>query len=110
MKLAVIGAGLMGRAAVYDFARIEGVEKVGVFDIDESLAKQVADAYGIPGLRVDHRDEVAPAIEKAMEELGAFIIDFRIEPEENVYPMVQLGGSLVEFLEDEQVRKEAIRA
>jgi lysine 6-dehydrogenase len=36
----------MGRAAVYDLSRAEGVEQVGVCDIDESLAQQVADAYG----------------------------------------------------------------
>jgi acetolactate synthase-1/2/3 large subunit len=71
---------------------------------------KVADAYGIPGLRVEHRNEVAPAIEKAMSEPGAFVIDFRVEPEENVYPMVRLGGSLVELLEDEQIKKEATRA
>ncbi len=46
MRIAVLGAGLMGRAAVYDLSRIENVEKVGVFDIDEALAKQIADAYG----------------------------------------------------------------
>jgi lysine 6-dehydrogenase len=46
MKLAVIGAGLMGRAAVYDLARIDGVEKVGVYDIDAQLANEVADKYG----------------------------------------------------------------
>lgn len=46
MKFAVIGAGLMGRAAAYDLARVEGVEKVGVFDIDPDLAQQVAQKYG----------------------------------------------------------------
>ncbi len=46
MKLAVIGAGLMGRAAVYDFGRNDGVSKIGVFDIDEQLASDVAEKYG----------------------------------------------------------------
>ena len=68
---------------------------------------KIADAYGIPGISVKHRDDVAPAIKKAMEEPGAFLVNFYIEPEENVYPMVQLGGSLVELLEDEQTKKEA---
>ena len=60
---------------------------------------KVAEAYGIPGLVVKHRREVAPAVEKAMEEPGPFLIDFRIEPEENVYPMVPPGASLAEVLE-----------
>lgn len=46
MKLAVIGAGLMGRAAVYDFSRADGVDRIGVFDIDGALAKEIAGAYG----------------------------------------------------------------
>ena len=46
MKLAVIGAGLMGRAAVYDFGRNDNVSKIGVFDIDEQLAKDIAEKYG----------------------------------------------------------------
>jgi len=46
MNIAVIGAGLMGRAAVYDLARAEGVRKVGVFDIDPALAREIGERYG----------------------------------------------------------------
>lgn len=46
MKIAVIGAGLMGRAAVYDLSRAEGVTQVGVFDLDKKLAARVAKKYG----------------------------------------------------------------
>ncbi|MCK4633100.1 MAG: saccharopine dehydrogenase NADP-binding domain-containing protein, partial [candidate division Zixibacteria bacterium] len=46
MKIAVIGAGLMGRAAAFDFTRADNVELVGVFDIDESLARDVANRFG----------------------------------------------------------------
>ena len=60
---------------------------------------KIAEAYGIPALRVKHKEEVVPAIEKAMEEQGPFLIDFMIEPEENVYPMVPPGASLAEVLE-----------
>jgi lysine 6-dehydrogenase len=46
MKIAVVGAGLMGRAAVYDLARNRNVEKIGVFDINLRLAREVAKKYG----------------------------------------------------------------
>ncbi len=46
MKIAVIGAGLMGRAAAFDFTRAENVELVGVFDINENLARDVANRFG----------------------------------------------------------------
>jgi len=68
---------------------------------------KVADAYGIPGLRVTRKEDVVPAIEQAMAEPGPFLIDFAIEPEENVYPMVPPGASLVELMEEPK-KEEAI--
>jgi len=60
---------------------------------------KIAEAYGIPGLRVTRREEVVPAIEQATEHEGPFLIDFMIEPEENVYPMVPPGAAIAEVLE-----------
>jgi acetolactate synthase-1/2/3 large subunit len=60
---------------------------------------KVAEAYGISGLRVTRREEVRPALEQAMEHEGPFLIDFKVEPEENVYPMVPPGAAVAEFIE-----------
>jgi acetolactate synthase-1/2/3 large subunit len=60
---------------------------------------KVAEAYCIGALRVTTREEVGPAIEQAMETDGPFLIDFRIEPEENVFPMVPPGAAVAEFIE-----------
>jgi len=60
---------------------------------------KIAEAYGIPGLRVKKKREVVPAIQKAMEHEGPFLIDFVVEPEENVYPMVPPGAALAEIIE-----------
>ncbi len=60
---------------------------------------KIAEAYGIPGLKVKHKEDVVPAIEQAMNCQGPFLIDFIIEPEENVYPMVPPGTALAEVLE-----------
>jgi len=60
---------------------------------------KIAEAYDIPGVRVKRREEVIPAIQKAMEYPGPFLIDFLIEPEENVYPIVPPGESLARFFE-----------
>jgi acetolactate synthase-1/2/3 large subunit len=60
---------------------------------------KVAEAYCIAGLRVTTREEVLPAIQQAMDHDGPFLIDFMIEPEENVFPFVPPGASNVEFLE-----------
>jgi acetolactate synthase-1/2/3 large subunit len=65
---------------------------------------KLAEAYGIPALRVKQKEEVVPAIERAMAEPGPFIIDFQVEPEENVYPMVPPGASLTEIIEEPKPR------
>lgn len=54
----------------------------------------LADAYGIPGLRVDHRQDVVSAIQAARDCPGPFLIEFRVEQELSVYPMVPAGASL----------------
>ena len=60
---------------------------------------KVAEAYGIAAIKVTDRLQVIPAIERAMEHQGPFLIDFVVEPEENVYPMVPPGAALAEILE-----------
>jgi lysine 6-dehydrogenase len=74
MKIAVIGAGLMGRAAVFDLARAAEVEQVGVFDVDAALAKSVADKYGdsraVSG-QLDAGDEAA--VEKVLRDYQAVV-------------------------------------
>ena len=61
---------------------------------------KIAEAYGLAGLKVKRNEEVVPAIETAMAEPGPFLIDFKIEPEENVYPMVPPGAALSEVIEE----------
>ncbi|MEE8413358.1 MAG: biosynthetic-type acetolactate synthase large subunit [Dehalococcoidales bacterium] len=60
---------------------------------------KVAEAYGISALRVKHNEEITPALEQAMAEDGPFLIDFMVEPEENVYPMIAPGATLSEIIE-----------
>ncbi len=67
---------------------------------------KVAEAYGIAAIRVTDKLQVVPAIQQAMEHQGPFFIDFVVEPEENVYPMVPPGAALAEIMEEprEEVR------
>jgi acetolactate synthase-1/2/3 large subunit len=60
---------------------------------------KIAEAYCIPGLRVTRRDDVKGAIDQAMAYDGPFLIDFMVEPEENVFPMVPQGAAVADFLE-----------
>lgn len=60
---------------------------------------KLAEAYGATGLRVEKKEDVDAAIQKALDNTtGPTIIDFRVDREENVYPMVPAGKSVKEMI------------
>ena len=67
---------------------------------------KVAEAYGIAGERVTDTRLVTGAIERAMAYNGPYLIDFQIEPEENVLPIVIKGATITEMILDKP-REEA---
>lgn len=59
---------------------------------------KLAEAYGAEGIRVTKRAEVASAVEQAIKSSKPVMIDFLVEREENVLPMVPPGGDLNKML------------
>jgi len=59
---------------------------------------KVAEAYGATGIFVDKAEDVRPAIDRAIATPGPVVIDFKVEPEENVFPMVPAGKSLDQMM------------
>jgi acetolactate synthase-1/2/3 large subunit len=59
-------------------------------------------AYSIPSRRVTQADQVDEAIEWAQSIDGPALIDFVVNQEENVYPMIPSGGSFREMIDDEE--------
>jgi len=57
----------------------------------------VARALGAVGITVDKKADVPKAIKEMLKEKRPCVVDFRIEPEENVWPMVPAGKSLSEM-------------
>jgi acetolactate synthase-1/2/3 large subunit len=55
---------------------------------------KLAEAYGAIGLRATKPEEVVPTLKKAFSLSKPVIIDFVVDPEENVYPMVPAGEPL----------------
>ena len=55
---------------------------------------KVAESYGAVGIRVTKKEEVRPAIEKALKIDNVVFLDFRVEQEENVFPMVPAGEAI----------------
>jgi acetolactate synthase-1/2/3 large subunit len=59
---------------------------------------KLADAHGLSGIRVTRRTEMADALRHARAAAGAVIIDFRVEQEDTVYPMVSPGAALHDMI------------
>jgi len=55
---------------------------------------KLAQAHGLKGLRVTQRSDVEAAIQEARETEGTVVIDFRVEQEDSVFPMVPAGADL----------------
>ncbi len=55
---------------------------------------KIVEAHGLTGMRVEKRDEVEKAVRAAQAEEGTVIIDFCVEGEDSVYPMVPAGADL----------------
>ena len=68
-------------------------------DIGQPDFVKLADAYGIAGLRATTRAEARQVIRDAAAIDGPVVIDFQLEPEENVWPMVPAGAALSETIE-----------
>ncbi|MCD6219079.1 biosynthetic-type acetolactate synthase large subunit [Candidatus Calescamantes bacterium] len=59
---------------------------------------RIAEAYGAVGLRVKKKEEVIPTLEKALQIPKCVLIDFQVNREENVFPMVPAGESLKQMI------------
>jgi acetolactate synthase-1/2/3 large subunit len=69
------------------------------FEFNPDFVK-VAEGYDIRGRTVRTSEEVLPAIAEALAVSTPYLIDFHIEPEENVYPMVPAGKGICEIMEE----------
>ena len=59
---------------------------------------KVAEAYGLSAVRVTERSGVVPAVRAARGHSGTVLIDFRVEQEDSVYPMVPAGNDLHDMI------------
>ncbi len=55
---------------------------------------KVAESYGVKGIKVTKKEQVKDALKEAIETAGPVVLDFHIEEEENVFPMVPAGKAI----------------
>ena len=59
---------------------------------------KLADAHGLQGVRVTCRTDMADALRHARTSAGAVVMDFRVDQEDTVYPMVSPGAALHDMI------------
>ena len=59
---------------------------------------KLADAFGIDGATVTNRSQVLPTVDRARSSGRAFLIEFQVEKEDGVYPMIAPGAALHEMI------------
>jgi len=92
VKIAIINNGYLGMVRQWQEFFYEGrYESTPLLSPD---FVKLADAYGIPAVAVTQRSQTLPAIRMARSQPGAALIDFRVEQEDSVYPMVPAGADL----------------
>jgi acetolactate synthase-1/2/3 large subunit len=58
----------------------------------------LAAAYGIKGRTIDKPGDLDTALQEALAEPGPYLLNVKVSPEENVYPMVPSGGAVNEMI------------
>jgi acetolactate synthase-1/2/3 large subunit len=100
VKAAILNNGYLGMVRQWQQLFYDKRYSHTQLDITNPDFVKLADAYGCLGLRATKREEVAPVIQKALKEKGPVIIDFVVEKEENVFPMVPAGAANKDMIED----------
>ena len=98
VKFAVLNNNSLGLVRQLQDLFYDGVRVASGYTGNPDFVK-IAEAYGIWAARVTESAGVRAAIEDAMAVSGPALIDFRIEPSENVYPHLPAGESVSEMIE-----------
>ena len=104
VKFAIINNGYLGMVRQWQQIFYEKSYVATHYSRNPDFAK-LAEAFGMFGTRVTEKSQVRPAILRAMEYDGPAIVDFVVEQEENVYPMIPSGATVHDMLEEPRPKK-----
>ncbi len=97
VKVAILNNGFLGMVRQWQELFYRRRYAYTRLDVAPDFVK-LAEAYGALGLRATRPEEVRPVIERALAHPGPVLMDFRVDPEEGVYPMVPAGAPLTNML------------
>lgn len=64
---------------------------------------KVAEAMGADGIRITSKEEVVPALEKALKNPRPIVVDCQIDSDQKVFPMVPAGANIEDAFEEEDL-------
>ena len=96
IKIAIVNNGYLGMVRQWQ-ELFEGRRYSGTPLTGPSFAG-LAEAYGVRGVTVERIEDVNAAIASARDHAGPVVLDFRVEREANVFPIVPQGRSIGEML------------
>ncbi len=101
--IAIINNGYLGMVRQWQKLFFDGnYSHSGLADVSPDFVK-LAESYGAKAFRVAKPEDVKPVLEQAMEiNDGPVVIDFLVNQEENVYPMIPAGKAIYEMIEEDQ--------
>ncbi|MEJ2656795.1 MAG: biosynthetic-type acetolactate synthase large subunit [Desulfobacterales bacterium] len=97
IKIVILNNGYLGMVRQWQQLFFNKCYAATCLDCAPDFVK-LAEAYGAEGLRATKPDEVEPVLKKGLASKNPVIMDFRIDREECVYPMVPAGAPVTEML------------
>ena len=97
VKLAILNNGYLGMVRQWQQMFHNG--RISQTPISSPDYVKLADAYGVLGILVERRRDLAASLERAKAHSGPVVLDIRIEREANVWPIVPPGGANADLIE-----------
>jgi acetolactate synthase-1/2/3 large subunit len=97
VKIAVLNNGSLGMVRQWQELFFEGKYSHTCLPSYPNFVK-IAEAYGALGLRATNPSQVEEVVEKAIKHPGPVLMDFVVDPQEMVYPMVPAGAPISKML------------
>ena len=103
VKIAIVNNGYLGMVRQWQELFYGGRYSHSYLEPGNPDFVKMAESYGAIGMRATKPQEVMPMLEEAMKiDDRPVVMDFWVEKEENVYPMVPAGASLLEMVEGDE--------
>ena len=96
IKIAIINNGYLGMVRQWQQLFYDARYKETPISSPDYM--KIADAYGLPGFRVEMRSEISSTVQEVKKINGPVLIEFVVEQHDMVYPMVPAGADLNEMI------------